>query len=252
MTLGREDWPRVKQVFDGALALDSAEWSAFVAGACGGDMALRRQVEALLAAHKRAASFLESPASAVLDIGTAFDEADSTIGPYHIARVLGRGGMGVVYAGTHTATGVCAAVKTVVAPKAHTLLQIRREIEALARLRHPGVVRILDYGVERGRPWYAMELLDHPTLAENAPERPRDEKLGLVERLCETLAYVHGEGSVHGDLKPRNVLITERSLPVLVDFGLVAHVGLATGMRWGAFSTSCSRAAFRLTGTSMT
>jgi eukaryotic-like serine/threonine-protein kinase len=229
MTLRPEDWPRVKRVFDDALAREPAEWDAFLSRACAGDRLLLRQVETLLSAHRRAASFLESPASAVLDLAASGAAADSKIGPYCIARVLGRGGMGVVYAGVHETTGLPAAVKTVATPKADTLLRIRREIETLARLAHPGVVRILDYGVDRGRPWYAMELLEHSPLAEEGRRRPRHERLGLIQRLCETLAYVHGEGVVHGDLTPRNVLITERGLPVLVDFGLVARVGLASG-----------------------
>jgi tetratricopeptide (TPR) repeat protein len=229
MTLSRDDWRRVKHVLGEALSLDPAEWSRFLAGACGGDAALRRQVEALLAAHARAESFLERPADEVLNLAVAEDSPPSRIGPFHVARVLGRGGMGVVYSGVHEATGARAAIKTVLAPKADKLLQIRREIEALARLRHPGVVRILDHGVDQGRPWYAMDLLEYPMLATAAPTRSRAEQLGLVGRLCETLAYVHGEGIVHGDLTPRNVLVAEGGLPVLVDFGLVAHVGAATG-----------------------
>lgn len=224
-----EDWPRVKRVFDDALACDPAEWNAFLAIACDGDDALRRQVEELLAAHARAGGFLEAPARSVLNVPVLTPESASKLGPYHIEAVLAHGSMGVVYAGTHEATGVRAAVKTVGAPKADKLRQIRREIRALTRLHHPGVVRILDDGVEHGRPWYAMELLEHPTLAVWGKERHHDEKLGLIWRLCETLAYVHGEGVLHRDLKPRNILVTGRGLPVLVDFGLVGHVGLATG-----------------------
>jgi tetratricopeptide (TPR) repeat protein len=230
MTLRQEDWPRVKRIFDAALACSPSNWDAFLTDACGTDAALRRQVEVVLRAHQRAESFLESPASVVLDVSRLGDEgAAAAVGPYRIVRVLGHGGMGVVYAGVHQATGMCAAVKTVSALRADKLLQIRREIETLARLRHPGIVRILDYGIERGRPWYAMELLEHCTLAEWGLERRRDDKLGLMQRLCETLAYVHGEGVVHRDLKPRNILVTDRQLPILVDFGLVARVGVATG-----------------------
>lgn len=230
MSLRREDWLRIKRVFDGALACDPAERNAFLASACGNDQSLRREVETLLAAHRHAASFLEFPASSVLDIPLVPREVlASRVGPYRIERVLGRGSMGVVYAGRHEETGLRAAVKTVEAPKADKLLQIRREIRALARLRHPGVVRILDHGAEHGRPWYAMELLEHPTLAAWSNGRHCEEKLGLAWRLCETLAYMHGEGVLHRDLNPRNVLVTGRGLPVLVDFGLVGHVGLATG-----------------------
>ena len=205
------------------------------------------------------------------------------IGPYAISDVLGRGGMGVVYAGTHRETGARAAVKTVSATKAEKMFQIRREIETLAQLRHPGVVRILDYSVAGGRPWYAMDLLAGETLqrvcdgfwsaAARPPDRvsalsaalaetaalpsdvtapttaarrspgsppvagPADQAfnghrgaaLGLIERICETLAYVHGEGVIHRDLKPSNIFVTSEGLPILVDFGLVSRAGAVTG-----------------------
>src|SRR5205807_8561919 len=137
----------------------------------------------------------------------------------------------------------------------------RREIHALARLRHPGIVRILDEGVDGGLPWYAMELLDGVTLRQalagpapaaplhqtswwtqtlghgtDLPEQPRPEErvrraapvpavLSAVRRLCEPLAFLHGEGIVHCDLKPDNVLVLAGGAPVLVDFGLTAHFG---------------------------
>jgi serine/threonine protein kinase/tetratricopeptide (TPR) repeat protein len=92
------------------------------------------------------------------------NERPERIGPYRIVEELGRGGMGQVYRGEHIETGAPAAVKTVRAVRRHGMSGIRREIRALARIRHPGVVRILDEGVQAGLPWYAMELLEGPTL----------------------------------------------------------------------------------------
>ena len=103
----------------------------------------------------------------------------ATIGPYRILEPLGQGGMGVVYRGVHLRTGQAAAVKTVRALRAGVAASLRREILALARVRHPGIVRILDEGVEDGLPWYAMELLEGPNLRQytarlvGAPSRPR-------------------------------------------------------------------------------
>src|SRR5262249_28013735 len=67
----------------------------------------------------------------------------------------------------HSSTGTVAALKTVVTPNEDVLRCLRREIRALARIRHPGVVRILDDGVEGGIPWYAMELIDGVTLRQD-------------------------------------------------------------------------------------
>jgi serine/threonine protein kinase/tetratricopeptide (TPR) repeat protein len=87
-------------------------------------------------------------------------EVPERIGPYRVLGRLGRGGMGVVFRGEHVETGAPAAVKTVRVPRQGLLESIRREIHALARIRHPGVVRILDEGVQDGLPWYAMELVE--------------------------------------------------------------------------------------------
>jgi serine/threonine protein kinase len=184
--------------------------------------------------------------------------------------------MGVVYAAIHAETGTPVALKTVNIVRAERLTQIRREAQALIRLRHPGLVRVLDEGVHDGCPWYAMERVDGQTFADlirasfvaggelnrdpTAPTLLTDDAvdsradsnariesaaavrslpeagggglprvLGLVQRLCETLAYVHGEGVIHRDLKPANVFVKPSGEPLLVDFGLVLQVGGRTG-----------------------
>src|SRR5262245_53751625 len=171
----------------------------------------------------------------------------ATVGPYRVIKVLGQGAIGAVYQAQNLKSGREVALKTVETPWAALLPLIRREIHALGRLRHPGVVQILDSGTQEGVPWYAMELIEGPTLREHARtfrmRRPSElmELLSVTRRLCSALAYVHGEGIVHRDLKPDNVLVREilvppgpvkrrrdsetprRSMPVLVDFGLVAE-----------------------------
>ncbi len=142
------------------------------------------------------------------------------IGPYTIGSRLGEGGMGVVYRAE--SEGRVVALKTVRPVQQGALPALRREITALAALRHPGVAPLVDHGVADGLPWLAMEWVQGPSLAKVLASGTGDlaTRLSIVRHLCEALAYVHGEGLVHRDLKPSNVIVTEERAAVLVDFGL--------------------------------
>ncbi|WP_437576552.1 serine/threonine-protein kinase [Sorangium sp. So ce887] len=203
---------------------------------------------------------------ATLESGDA--PVPTAIGPYRIRGILGRGGMGVVYHGEHEQTRATAAVKTVFVLAETSLGGIRREIHALTRVRHPGIVRILGQGVAGGLPWYAMELLQGRTLQDHIVElwegvegpraaavdtdrtlprgaRPRSDEgtatwarrrappllptLSLLRKLCRPLSFLHGSGLVHRDLKPANVFVRADGTPVLVDFGISTHFGGARG-----------------------
>lgn len=195
-----------------------------------------------------------------------------TIGAYRLLEPLGKGGVALVFRAEHEVTGQQVALKTVRAPREGLLHSVRREIQALGHVLHPGIVRIFEDGVAEGRPFYTMEMLEGQTLREalrgdsvshlsHAPSatadaalatssefdvgvagprsgefqthtrgshaaRPRSfEELGwlltLVRRLCEPLAYIHGEGIIHRDLTPSNVFVRADGTPVLMDFGLV-------------------------------
>src|SRR5688500_8405355 len=99
-------------------------------------------------------------------MGQAITQSPTAIGPFLVTGVLGEGGMGVVYLAQHRTTGERVAVKTVRVAKENHLSGIRREIHALSRLDHPGVVRVIATGVEGALPWYAMELLDGISVSE--------------------------------------------------------------------------------------
>lgn len=172
----------------------------------------------------------------------------SDFGGYRIVSILAEGGMGVVYRAEDRQTGQIVALKTILGSRLLNLECLRREIHALSRLHHPGIVRILQQGVDGGIPWYAMELLEGTSLrslldggaaqatrSTNSPRPPirgrpirgaeLDFLLRVIRRLCAPLAFLHGEGIVHRDMKPENVVVRPSGEPVIVDFGLAAQFG---------------------------
>jgi tetratricopeptide (TPR) repeat protein len=162
----------------------------------------------------------------------------SAFGPYRVLGILGRGGMGIVYWGEHQGTGQEVAIKTVEVVSGQESASIRREIHALSRVRHPGIVRIIDQGAHGGRPWYAMDLLRGRTLRGYLDAKQRGGPIppgalafecALLLRLAETLSYLHAAGFIHRDLKPENIFVCDDGAPVLVDFGITERFGGASG-----------------------
>jgi tetratricopeptide (TPR) repeat protein/tRNA A-37 threonylcarbamoyl transferase component Bud32 len=138
---------------------------------------------------------------------------------------LGAGATGVVTRVRHAKTGQIAALKKIRIPHPSALDAFHREIQALSTLRHPGIAAILDHGVEDGCPWYVMELVEGPSLEQEALRHPMtwQEALAIVASLCDAVAHLHGAGLVHRDLKPGNVMLRATGEPVLVDFGLAVQ-----------------------------
>ena len=143
-------------------------------------------------------------------------------GRYRIRALIGRGGMGCVYRAEHTGLGRDVALKVLGRLSDELELRFAREAHAIARLDHPGCVRILDHGeTELGDPYIAMELVEGDTLAETLAREavgiPR--ALQITRGMLAALAHAHAHGVIHRDLKPENVMLVGRRV-VLIDFGL--------------------------------
>jgi serine/threonine-protein kinase len=154
-------------------------------------------------------------------------------GPYRLVEELGRGNSGLVYAAAHEQTGVRYAVKLLgvrVEPRA--LRRFQREVDALARLSHPHVVRIHAADLEGRHPYMVQDLLSGGTLRDRLKDGPLPwrEAVEVVRKLANGIAAAHTAGVLHRDLKPENVLFSEHGEPVLVDFGLAREVDGASSL----------------------
>ncbi len=153
------------------------------------------------------------------------------IGHYEVVGELARGGTGIVYRAWDDRLQRYAALK-VMLPSAddnpHRVTRFLREARAAAGLSEPGVVRVFDVGATpEGAIWFAMELVEGPSLAELVADRgalPPGEALDLLDKVAATLERVHEAGLVHRDIKPSNILISRSGEPLLTDFGLVLDV----------------------------
>lgn len=153
------------------------------------------------------------------------------LGPYRLGKVIGRGGMGSVYEATHAKSGEQVAVKLIAQHVADDMRFRRRfdaEIETLRRLRHPGIVRLIGYGEESGRLFYAMELVHGESLQQRIRDVKRMNWLPAVDiaiQVTSALKHAHDMGVIHRDLKPANLLLTSCNEVKVVDFGIAKLFG---------------------------
>jgi hypothetical protein len=234
--LDAADWTRVSALFHRALAAPAAERMAVVAEACGGDPRLGDEVASLLQAHEQTAGWLDAaaeaaspantsaPVAAAPSIASAFSPGHR-VGPYRIDRVLGAGGMGIVYLAEDTRLGRRVALKAL--PDHATgdetrRARLRREARAAASLAHPGIATVYTLEEIDGRVYIATEYLPGGTLRDELALGPLPiaRALDTAIGLADALDAAHRQGVVHRDVKPENVMRDSAGATRIVDFGL--------------------------------
>jgi serine/threonine-protein kinase len=158
---------------------------------------------------------------------------------YRFERLLGRGGMGSVYRGQDLTRDRPVAIKVIrgaLVRDAAAEIRLLREARTLARLRHPSIVEIYDFGTLADRsPYLVMELvigndLRHELVTEGRLEPERVSR--ILSAICSAMAAAHEQGILHCDLKPENVLLPDEGVEAKVlDFGVAQAIGAGTGVR---------------------
>src|SRR6266702_3287961 len=160
-----------------------------------------------------------------------------TIGSYHVVAKIGRGGMATVYRAYHPGLDRYVAIKVLpdlLADDTGYQERFQQEARSVARLKHPNILEVFDFGYEDGLAYLVLELVEGGTLADRVG-RPMElrETVGLLEQLAGALDHAHSRGILHRDLKPSNILLREDGTPVLADFGLARMLGSLHRMTQG-------------------
>ncbi len=155
------------------------------------------------------------------------DLSGQYLGRYYLAERLGEGGMAVVYRAYDTRLERDVAIKIIrsgafpIDATAELLKRFEREAKSLAKLSHPNIVKVHDYGEHEGSPYLVMEYLPGGTLKKLLVEPlPWQDAIRLLLPIARSVEYAHQRGILHRDIKPANILITESGEPMLSDFGI--------------------------------
>lgn len=230
-----EAWARAQEIFHEVAGLPAESQAAALEALCGGDEVLRGQIEGLLEEDRRQGGLLDGD---LTPLAAAFDDREierehwrrvEQIGPYRIVRLLGEGGMGMVYLAERTDIGGLVAIKLLrdawMSPERRRRFALEQRM--LAQLNHAGIARLFDANaLPDGTPWFVMEYVDGVSLTEYWERRrgTLQECLGLFRAVCEAVLYAHRRAIIHRDLKPSNILVTQDGAVKLLDFGIAKHL----------------------------
>jgi serine/threonine-protein kinase len=222
-------WHRIQSLFHDAAGVPQGEQRVFLEAACGDDEDLILEVLAMLDQDASGHSLLDRNIADIAEETLANAIPASLIlkefGPYQILKLLGEGGMGVVYLAERRDLGTQVAVKVL---RDAWLSPARRERFAseqrtLAQLNHPLIARLYDADIlDDGTPWFVMEYVDGIplTLYCRKHECSVEQRLRLFRSVCEAVQHAHGHAVIHRDLKPSNILVKNDGSVRLLDFGI--------------------------------
>jgi serine/threonine protein kinase/Flp pilus assembly protein TadD len=227
-----ERWRRITEVFHLARTREATARAALLDDVCADDVALRADVESMLAADAAAVRFDEAPLFAPATPPQL--QAGACLGPYHIKTLLGAGGMGEVYRAHDARLDRDVAIKvlsatTVRGPDARLV----REARSAASLNHPHICTIYEVGETAGHAYIAMELIDGTPLDQQIPAGglPVEDLLRYAIQIADAIAHAHERGIVHRDLKPANVIVSASGIAKVLDFGVAKVLPLGEQSR---------------------
>ena len=218
-------WADIKAVFEAAVDLPAAQREPLMAAA-GLAPELLAELRSLLAHHDDATSghvFMAQPAAAQLGAGAA--RVGQRLGAWEIVRAIGAGGMGEVFEarradGSYEGRAAVKLLKRGM-DSAAVLQRFAQERQALARLSHPHIARLLDAGAsDEGLPYFVLEYVDGRPIDEAVRGLSIEQRLQLFLQLADAVAHAHRNLLVHRDLKPGNVLVDSEGQVKLLDFGI--------------------------------
>lgn len=227
-------WERIQELFHGAADLPPAERQRFLAQECGADAALIARVLELVEADREEGAVpldqgLAPLAGRLLDQLPEGAIPEGAFGPYRIVRVLGEGGMGVVYLAERAGVGGLVAIKVLrdawLSPERRERFAL--EQRTLAQLHHPGIAQLHDVGtLADGTPWFVMEYVEGASLTAWCQEHSASlvERLHLFRSVCEAVQHAHEHAVIHRDLKPSNIQVTADGHVKLLDFGIAKQI----------------------------
>jgi eukaryotic-like serine/threonine-protein kinase len=231
--MDRERWQRIQTIFHQAADLPVSDQAAFLHTACEGDLDLESEVQAMLHEDAGGSHLLDRKlADVAYETFKATDLGASGIkefGPYRVVRVLGEGGMGIVYLAERQDLKSQVAVKVL---RDAWLSPSRRERFAseqrtLAQLNHPSIARLYDADILMdGTPWFVMEYVEGLPLTEYCRQHKSsiEERLRLFRSVCDAVQFAHSHAVIHRDLKPSNILVKSDGSVRLLDFGIAKQM----------------------------
>jgi eukaryotic-like serine/threonine-protein kinase len=237
--LKAQHFRRVMAVFEKAVGVEGAARERLLIEECGGDGAIRAEVEAMLGHAAEPAAGITAggglaPGVAGRIIGKASMESASRAlmpllkGEYRILGALGHGGMGVVYKAEQTIPKRVVAIKAIRPglTSRQVLRRFEHEAHILGRLQHPGIAQVYEAGAASSaradEAFFVMEFVDGTPITDFAREAALGvrEKLEIVARVCDAVQHAHQRRVIHRDLKPGNILVTGDGQPKILDFGV--------------------------------
>jgi serine/threonine-protein kinase len=230
MTESTDRWSRVAALFHEARQRHGSERAAYLDEACGGDRALKAEVEALLGADEEADGFLADSgpgvAALLLDDSRSVMPAEAMVGSYRILRPLGRGGMGVVYLAEDTRLARPVTLK-VLHPEDTSddrrRERLKLEARAAAALVHPNVATVYALEEISGQLFIVSEYVPGRTAREQLDASgplPVGDAIDVALQVARGLDAAHRHGIIHRDLKPENILVGDNRVVRILDFGV--------------------------------